>query len=138
MPGKGSKKVEEKIFQCRFCGACCQGQTTVSLDENDIKRLVAFFGKPYPEILEKYLRVTGNVIQMKIKDGHCIFFNDGCTIHPCKPWRCRQWPLHPSLLADRVNFQTISSSCPGLASNIEYEEFCRYLKQILNKSGANR
>lgn len=130
--------MEVKIFECQLCGSCCQGETTVSLDENDIKRLVAFLDMPYPEVLEKYLRITGNVIQMKIIDGHCIFFDQGCTVHQGKPWRCRQWPLHPSLLIDQANFQAIGSSCPGINRNLEYGEFCRYFREILDKAGAHQ
>ena len=82
------------------------------------------------EIKEKYLRVTDNVVQMKIVDGHCVFFNGGCTIHPGKPWRCTQWPLHPSMLSDKNNFETIKQSCPGIVKNMSYEEFCEKLKKI--------
>jgi Fe-S-cluster containining protein len=111
-----------------MCGYCCQGETTVSLDADDIKRLTAFLNIPYPEVQEKYLRITGNVIQMKIKDGHCIFFDQGCTVHPGKPWRCSEWPLHPSLLTDIANFQAIQASCPGITRDLDYDAFCNRLQ----------
>ncbi len=123
--------MEKDIFQCRECGYCCHGETTVSLDEDDIKRLVAHLKIPYEEVEDKYLRVSGNVIQMKIVEGHCIFYNDGCTIHPGKPWRCTQWPLHPSMISDRNNYETIKNSCPGISKNISYDDFCEKLKELL-------
>ncbi|MFC1524010.1 YkgJ family cysteine cluster protein [Thermodesulfobacteriota bacterium] len=126
--------LEKQIFECAQCGYCCHGETTVSLDGDDIKRLVAHLDKPYEEIAEKYLRITGNVIQMKIIDGHCIFFDEGCTIHPGKPWRCSQWPLHPSILSDSANFQAITDSCPGLKKDAGYEEFCRILSKLQEES----
>ncbi len=121
----------EDIYECRQCGYCCQGETTVSLDKNDQQRLSAHLGMPLEEVTQRYLRVSGNTVQMKIVDGHCIFYDHGCTIHPGKPWRCRQWPLHPSMIQDPGNFQVITSSCPGFKEDLSYEEFCRHMKDAL-------
>lgn len=127
-------KVEEKtIFVCRECGHCCHGETTVSLNEDDLKRMKDFLRMPLEELKKRYLRITGNVIQMKIIDGHCIFYNKGCTIHPGKPWRCSQWPLHPSILTDKANFEAINSSCKGIKGEIGYEKFCSILSELLKK-----
>lgn len=114
---------EQKFFDCRRCGYCCQGQTTVSLDREDQERMSAHLGLPFAEVKRRYLRVTGNTVQMKTVAGHCIFYDNGCTIHPGKPWRCRQWPLHPSMLTDRSNFETIRDSCPGFKTGLTHEEF---------------
>ena len=124
---------DKEFFICRECGYCCQGETTVSLDDNDLKRMSEFMGLTISELIEKYLRQDNNVIQMKIVDGHCIFYNDGCTVHPGKPWRCSQWPLHPSILSDKANFETIKGSCEGISKEMSYEEFCRRLSQVLKK-----
>jgi len=123
----------EDIFQCTQCGFCCQGETTVSLDENDRQRMVACLGEDEESVRRKYWRVTGNIVQMKTVDGHCIFYNDakGCTVHAGRPWRCAQWPLHPSILADRANFETIKNSCPGINPDLSYEEFCSLLTQLM-------
>ena len=123
----------EDIFQCSRCGYCCQGETTVSLDENDRKRMVEYLGMSEEEVREKYWRVTGNVVQMKVVDGLCIFFVEGCTVHEGRPWRCAQWPLHPSILGDENNFKTIRESCPGINQEISYEEFCRILQEIMDE-----
>ena len=125
----------KQIFACQRCGYCCQGETTVSLDENDRRRMVAALGLSEDEVREKYWRVTGNVTQMKIVDGHCIFYDNGCTVHGGRPWRCAQWPMHPSLLTDENNFVTIKESCPGLNQQIAYEEFCRILRSIMDAQG---
>lgn len=121
------------IFSCTRCGFCCQGETTVSLDEDDQARMVACLGLTREEVTEKYWRVTGTIVQMKTVDGHCIFYDPdkGCSIHRGRPWRCRQWPLHPSILADRNNFETIRASCPGLNGELSYEEFCVRFRQLL-------
>ncbi len=125
----------KSIFECQQCGNCCHGDTTVSLDNSDLKRLVAHLELPEPEVFEKYLRRTGSVIQMKTVDGHCIFFDNGCTVHAGKPWRCTQWPLHPSMLTDQANYSAISSSCPGLENGLDYSEFCDIFKKLLKDLG---
>lgn len=86
---------------------------------------------------EKYWRVTGKVVQMKVVDGHCIFYDaalKGCAVHEGRPERCREWPLHPSILADENNFLTITESCPGLNKEIGYAEFCLLLQEHLEKN----
>lgn len=122
---------EQEIFQCRQCGHCCQGETTVSLTPDDLARLVACLHLPVEVVKERYLRITGEVVQMKTVDGHCIFFNEGCTVHPGKPWRCSQWPLHPSILEDPANFEAIRQSCAGIKGEMGYEEFRTRLAAIL-------
>lgn len=125
----------KQIFECQRCGYCCQGETTVSLDENDRQRMVQALGLSEDEVRKKFWRVTGNVTQMKIVDGHCIFYDNGCIVHTGRPWRCGQWPLHPSLLTDENNFTIIKESCPGMNQQISYEEFCRILKTITEAQG---
>lgn len=119
------KTEESDIFACQQCGHCCQGETTVSLDESDVRRMVDFLGMDEEEVARKYWRRTGDIIQMKIVDGHCIFYKEGCTVHTGKPWRCKQWPLHPSILMDEANFMAIRESCPGISRDLTYEEFRR-------------
>jgi len=113
------------IFICQQCGACCQGETTVSLDAADQERMINHLGLDRAEVARRYWRQTGNTVQMKTVDGHCIFYDKGCTVHAGKPWRCSQWPLHPSLLAAPENFVIIKNSCPGITRELDYEAFCR-------------
>lgn len=124
-------KISE-IFVCQQCGYCCQGETTVSLDKDDQERMIRYLGMTRNDVSRKFWRQRGNSIQMKTVDGHCIFYDNGCTIHTGKPWRCTQWPLHPSILDDENNFATIKESCPGINRELSYEDFCRKLSEILN------
>lgn len=123
------------IFNCSRCGYCCQGETTVSLDAEDQKRMINKLGLSRDEVREQFWRVTGNVVQMKIVDHHCIFYNEdsGCSVHEGRPWRCGQWPLHPSILSDENNFKTIRDSCPGMNKDLSYDEFCAILKELLDE-----
>lgn len=124
----------EIIFNCTRCGYCCQGETTVSLDENDQQRMVESLTMNREQVTVEYWRVTGDVVQMKVIDGHCIFYKEGCSVHEGRPWRCAEWPLHPSILEDQSNYTAISESCPGLNKELGYEEFCKVLKRILSDS----
>jgi Fe-S-cluster containining protein len=127
----------DEIFQCTRCGYCCQGETTVSLDPEDQQRMVDELGLSREEVADRYWRITGKVVQMKIIDGHCIFYDEecGCTVHKGRPWRCGQWPLHPSILTDENNFTTISKSCPGINKDLGYKEFCVKFKRLLDQEG---
>ena len=87
---------------------------------------------PRDEMFDRFLRVNKNVVQMKIVDGHCIFYqSNGCQVHEGRPWRCRQWPLHPSILTDEANFTAIAESCPGINTTLSYSEFCSILAEYL-------
>ena len=119
------------IFICQQCGYCCQGETTVSLNADDQERMIRHLGMKREEVARAYWRQTGNTIQMKTVDGHCIFYDKGCTIHAGKPWRCTQWPLHPSMLESRENFEIIRRSCPGITRELSYDEFCSRFSALL-------
>lgn len=124
----------DKIFTCTRCGFCCQGETTISLDEDDRKRMVDALGMDKQKVLDKYWKVSGSIIQMKTVDGHCIFYEKGCKVHAGRPWRCAQWPLVPAILHDKNNYTTISESCPGINKEVVYEEFCRILSGYLDEN----
>lgn len=114
------------VFQCTCCGFCCQGETTVSLSREDQTRMLEFLQISEEQAIEQFWRVSNGVVQMKVVDGHCIFHSDeGCTVHPCRPWRCRQWPLIPAVAHDERNLTTLRLSCPGIRSDASHEEFCQ-------------
>lgn len=125
------------IFSCTRCGFCCHGETTVSLDSDDQQRMIEELGLSRDEVAAKYWRITGTIVQMKVIDGHCIFYNDktGCLVHHGRPWRCGQWPLHPSILSDEDNYKAIGDSCPGINKELTYSEFRDKLKLLLEKEG---
>lgn len=125
----------EKIFSCTRCGYCCHGQTTVSLDSDDQERMCRALGMDRAEVADRFWRITDGVVQMKIVDGHCIFYENGCMVHQGRPWRCAEWPLHPSILGDEANFSAIAESCPGIRRELGYQEFCQVLRRILARIG---
>ena len=126
----------EDIFTCTRCGYCCQGETTVSLDPQDQERMIRTLGLPAEEVRRRYWRVNGDTVQMQVVDSHCIFYDpeSGCTVHAGRPWRCGQWPLHPSILKDESNFTAIRNSCPGINQELSYTEFCHLFRKLLAKN----
>ena len=123
----------DEIFRCTQCGFCCHGETTVSLDDDDQRRMRAVLAKPGDEVAAKYWRITGSIVQMKTVQGHCIFYDDGCTVYHGRPWRCKQWPLVPALLEDENNFLIIRESCPGINKELSYEEFREIMARLLGE-----
>ncbi|AEH46047.1 protein of unknown function UPF0153 [Thermodesulfatator indicus DSM 15286] len=124
--------MSKKLFECKRCGFCCQGESTVSLSSDEQKSIAAFLGLSISRFLEHYTVNKGSHIEMKIVNGHCIFYDEKnklCQIHPVKPFRCRQWPLHPSILKDKDSFEIIRASCPGFAKEATWEEIKTLVKK---------
>jgi uncharacterized protein len=137
IPKDAERMKNSEIFNCKRCGYCCHGETTVSLNEDDRSRMASCLGLSEEETEARYWRVTDGCVQMKTVDGHCIFYKDGCRVHQGRPWRCAQWPLHPSILIDAVNLETIKESCPGIDRNVSYQEFCRIIEHTEKTDDVN-
>ena len=123
----------DEIFRCTQCGFCCHGETTVSLDDDDQQRMIAELAKPGNEVAAQFWRITGSIVQMKTVQGHCIFYDNGCTVYHGRPWRCKQWPLVPALLEDENNFLIIRESCPGISKELSYQEFREIMTRLLGE-----
>ena len=93
--------------------------------------IAAFLNMPEKELLQRYCVVKKNRIEMKVIDGHCIFYGDDglCMIHPVKPFQCRRWPLHPGILGDEAAWRAIKADCPGFREDVEYEEVCSFVRK---------
>jgi Fe-S-cluster containining protein len=125
----------KKVFSCKLCGHCCHGNSTVSLSQADQKAIASFLGLTVTDFLQKFCIKKGNRIEMKIVDGHCIFYGDDglCKIHEVKPFQCKRWPLHPSILKDRRAWNAIKADCPGFDKNARYEDVCELVKRANNE-----
>ena len=100
--------------------------------------MLEYLGISREEAFADFWRGSKNQVQMQTVDGHCIFFDNGCTVHPGRPWRCRQWPLVPAILVDRNALESIRSSCPGLAKRATYTEVCDTVKQAAKELPAGK
>ena len=101
----------------------------MSLDSEDQANMLRILNITRDEALRKFWRRSGSEIQMQTIDGHCIFYNDGCSVHEGRPKKCREWPLVKAILTDGINLETIRSSCPGLNSAATYDEVCQYIEK---------
>lgn len=119
----------DEVFDCKRCGFCCHGETTVSLNLDDQRNMLETLDISREVALQKYWKVNGSEIQMNTIDGHCIFYNNGCQVHKGRPWRCRQWPLVPAIIKDINNFKTISASCPGINKTASYSDICKKIQE---------
>lgn len=92
--------------------------------------MARYMGVSLEELHRRYLIRRGKRLEMRVVQGHCIFYGpDGlCSIHPVKPFPCRQWPLHPSILGDRWAWEAIKKDCPGFAEDATYEEICGFIR----------
>ena len=131
--GKHDKK--DKVFECRCCGHCCHGEATVSVTEEEQEAIAAFLNLSRAELTDMYLLAKAHCTEMKVIDGHCIFYGkDGlCAIHPVKPFHCRRWPLHPSILADEAAWKAIRADCPGFREDATYEEVCSLIMEKMDE-----
>jgi len=122
--------MSEKLFECKRCGFCCQGESTVSLTPEEQARIAHFLGLSLEEFLSLYTVRRGSRVEMKTLNGHCIFYDEKeslCRIHPVKPFHCRQWPLHPSILKDPESFEIIRRTCPGFSKKATWQEIKKLL-----------
>jgi Fe-S-cluster containining protein len=107
-----------KIFKCKNCGFCCQGESTISLSPEEISRIAKYLNLSEEEFQKLYTVKKGKYrIEMKTKDGYCIFFDKKtkkCKIHPVKPDKCKEWPLIPAVLKNFENFKIVQQFCEGL------------------------
>ena len=41
---------------------------------------------------------------------------DGCSVHPAKSTRCREFPFWPELIKDEKELEETAKWCPGIGS----------------------
>jgi len=105
----------ESIFTCRQCGECCIGYGGTFITLEDIERISTYLGVDSHDFVERFCCHSGDrPVLAQHDDGHCVFWDKVCTIHPVKPAMCRKWPYIESLLVDFENWKTMASMCPGM------------------------
>ena len=121
-----------KVFECIQCGHCCHGVATVSLTPKEQEKVGEFLGLSLESLFERFLIRNGNRVEMRVVEGHCIFYGpDGlCKIHPVKPFHCKRWPLHPSIIHDKNAWLAIKADCPGFRKDATWEEVVEFIRSI--------
>ena len=128
------EEINRPVFECQCCGHCCHGQATVSVSDQEQRAISEYMDLDLDDLIQRYLVVKKHCTEMKIVNGHCIFYGDDglCRIHPVKPFHCRRWPLHPSILNDEAAWRAIRRDCPGFAEDVTYEQVCAFVREYLN------
>jgi len=108
-------EADDGIFFCRQCGDCCKGFGGTYVSDTDIRRIAAHIKVDPLEFYRRYCQKSGDrLVLAQGQNGFCVFYHDGCSIHPVKPKLCRDWPYIQNLQVDFANWQVMASMCPGI------------------------
>ncbi|WP_338667042.1 YkgJ family cysteine cluster protein [Pseudodesulfovibrio methanolicus] len=124
----------EVAFECRMCGHCCQGEGGIVMTAKDRERLAAFLNITEDELVARYAHVRGGKIQLNVgDDNYCVFFREGCGVHPGRPDICRAWPYFRGNLIDETSWEMIQEYCPGVNPKAGHAEFVRQGRAYLRE-----
>jgi uncharacterized protein len=113
-------------FDCRRCGHCCQGEGGIVCDGRDLDRLAGHLGLTREAFVAAYGVARGDKIFLTAKDdGYCVFFDQGCGVHPARPDICRAWPYFKGNLVDAASFEMAQDYCPGIDPDGSHADFAR-------------
>ncbi len=127
---------ESAAFTCRRCGHCCLGEGGIVLGNRDIDRLRRHLSLDRETFLDRYAeQVGGKPRLVSQENGYCIFYRDGCGIHPARPDVCRAWPFFKGNLIDAASHAMAADDCPGINPQASHREFARQGRAYLNDHG---
>lgn len=122
----------EELFECRKCGACCQGYGGTYLEDADLQAIAAHVGMDVPTFIQRFCAVSANrYLLRQAPSGYCIFWDHLCTIHPVKPRMCKAWPFIPALLRDVQNWYAMARSCPGMRADATPQQVQAAVRRIV-------
>lgn len=125
-----------QAFECQMCGHCCQGEGGIIMTAKDRKRLAEFLGMSEEEMVEKYSETVNSKIRLQSReDGYCVFFNEGCGVHPGRPDICRAWPFFRGNLIDETSWEMIQDYCPGVNKEAGHAQFVIQGKEYIKAEG---
>ena len=125
-----------QAFECRMCGHCCQGEGGIIMTAKDRKRLAEFLGMSEEEMVNKFSEsVNGKIRLQSREDGYCVFFNEGCGVHPGRPDICRAWPFFRGNLIDEISWEMIQEYCPGVNKEAGHAQFVIEGKEYIKSEG---
>lgn len=108
-------------FSCQRCGRCCCGDPgIVYFNPAEFDRLVEHLNKTRgltrEVIVRDYMRphLDSYTARDDFPDGHCIFFDNGCTVYEVRPSQCRDFPFWRCNLASKADWDETAQMCPGM------------------------
>ncbi|GAB6907855.1 conserved hypothetical protein [Desulfosarcina cetonica] len=121
-PESKSEPTCDDLFSCTLCGDCCKGYGGTYLTPADVEAIADYLGTTPQALVSGYTQISGTRrVIAQGANGYCIFWDKVCTIHPVKPWMCRQWPFIPAVLVDVNNWRAMAASCPGMNTELTDE-----------------
>ena len=126
----------DSAFTCRQCGDCCIGYGGTFVTDQDIERISAYIGIDPHGFVKQFCCLSGDrPVLTQQEDGHCVFWDKVCTIHPVKPQMCRNWPYIESLLIDFDNWNIMASMCPGMKKDVSSRDVKACVKKTILCTG---
>ena len=123
------------IFKCTKCGDCCKGYGGTYVTAKDIKAIAAYIKTDPESFVDNYCNKSGSrLVLAQGENGYCIFWDGLCTIHPVKPYMCRQWPFIEGVLIDVNNWQIMGGFCPGIRTDIPDSVVLECVKKELSRN----
>ena len=108
-------------FSCQQCGRCCCGEPgIVYFSPDEFDRLVEFLKKTRGLDREKIIAdmmkpwQDSYTARDDFDDGHCIFYDHGCTVYEVRPSQCRDFPFWRCQLKNEKAWREAGRSCPGI------------------------
>ena len=112
------------VFDCLRCGGCCRGEGGIVLTEADVDRLCGHLGMDRPAFAAAYVETVSGKNRLRTDaKGWCIFFTEGCSVHPAKPTICRAWPFFRGNMVDANSWLMAQDACPGINNESGHPEF---------------
>jgi Fe-S-cluster containining protein len=128
---------QDKAFECRMCGECCQGRGGIVLDAADVDRLARHLGMKPDVFLAEYAETRGGKHCLRTGgNDYCIFFDNkisGCGVHLSRPDICRAWPFFRGNLVDEGSWRMAAESCPGINTQVSHEDFACQGREYLRR-----
>jgi len=125
-----------KAFECQMCGHCCQGEGGIIMTAKDRKRLAGHLEISEQELIEKHSETVNGKIRLQSReDGYCVFYNEGCGVHPGRPDICRAWPFFRGNLIDETSWEMIQEYCPGVNPEAGHALFVEEGKEYIRAEG---
>lgn len=115
--------MSEGVFVCKRCGHCCDGSGGIILTAKDLARLADHLGMDESRCIERYAEEKSGRLRLKAENGRCIFYDEGCGVHPGRPDVCRAWPFFRGNLLDEDSRAMAAEDCTGIDMSASFGEF---------------
>lgn len=93
--------------------------------QGDVDRLCAYLGIARAAFEDGYLEQIRDRKRLRTVNDRCIFFSQGCSVHPAKPAVCRAWPFFQGNMVDESSWRMAQNACPGINPDVAHDAFVR-------------